>query len=105
MYRIYYADGSTYEGEDGPPTGDRARHVQAILQDDRYVGVHGLTQSSAYGWRDGEWIGLDWFDVWDFLLDSGIIVFGSTVRREEYKAIMDRVNADKHGWLADELKV
>lgn len=106
MYRIYYGDGTTYDGEEGPPTGDRARGVQAIAQDDPYVGVAVVTKSPVYVWRDEEWVGLDWFDLWDFLLDSGIVIFGRTIRREEYHAIMQRVvhSFDKTGWLPDEIR-
>lgn len=111
-YRVfYYASESedpddlvmrVYDSSEGgrPP----ARGIQAIVQDHPQVGVEVTTQADFYVLRKGRWYGVDWFGLFDYLLDSGIVIFGRTVSKDEYKAIMDQVNEEKHGWTAREVR-
>lgn len=99
---IYYGDGSTYSSEDGdsPP----ARGVQVILQDDPSVGVAAVTGLDYYV-RDGErWRPVDIFGLYDFLLDTGLVLFGRTITSEEYREVMRQAMADKTGWTVFERK-
>lgn len=107
MWRIYYADGSTIEDSEGPPTGERARGVQVILQDHPDVGWFLQTGSDYYIQRNGRWYGVDIFGLFDFLMDSGQVVFGRHITNTEYKAILnealeDRELARKGGLLKQE---
>jgi hypothetical protein len=76
--------------------------VQVIVQDEPEVGVELVTGADYYVWRDGRWHGLDIFGLFDFLLDTGLVLFGRTVSRKEYAAIYQQAKADKSGWLPGE---
>lgn len=97
MPRVYYDGGKIYDGDDPP-----ARGVLAILQENPYVGVEIVTSADYYVLEDGRWRGVDIFGLFDYLIDSGIVLFGRMVSKEEYNEIMTQVSEDKHGWLAEE---
>ena len=71
MYRIYYSDGTTYEGSNPPP-----RDVQIILQKNEEGEWHLRSGGDYYILRDGIWIEVDIFGLFDYLMDSGIVLFG-----------------------------
>lgn len=102
-YRVFYDDKETYDSRDGgnPP----ARGVQVILQDHPQVGVEAVCECDFYVLRRGRWYGVDKFGLYDYLLDSGIVLFGRTISRAEFHDVMETVNAEKHGWTARERKV
>jgi hypothetical protein len=109
MWRIYYADGSTHDSDQGPPIGDRSRGVQVILQSDRDLGW--VTQSGAdyYILRDGQWWGCDINGLFDFLLDTGIVVFGRMIDRGDFDRIFSLAMEDrdlpvKEGFLPRRMK-
>lgn len=79
-----------------------ARGVQVILQDNTYVGVESVTSSDYYVLRDGRWCGVDIFGLFDYLMETGLVLFGRTISAEEYDAVMQRVQTEKHGWTARE---
>lgn len=101
MIRIYYGDGTTYEG-DRPP----ARDVQVILQHDPERGPYFQSGFDYYVWKDapapGRWMGCDIFGLYDYLIDSGIVLFGRTVTNAEYNAIYQRAKGDKKTFLPGE---
>lgn len=90
MARIYYSDGTFSEAD--WPIGNLARGVQAILQEDDNGWIV-TSGSDFYVKRDGRWFGVDDNGLWDFLLDSGIVMFGRTLRSNKYKAILDEALA------------
>lgn len=100
--RVYYAGGRTYEGPDF--TGDNARGVQAIVQDHPEVGAEIVTRDDYYVWDNGRWRGTDIFGLFEFLLDSGLVLFGRLARREEYQEIVRQAMKDKTHWLPLERK-
>ena len=104
MWRIYYGDGSVVSSEDEGPIP--ARDVQVIAQEDPVAGW-AMQSSKDYYVRKGErWQGVDIFGLFDYLMDSGLVLFGRTVRTEEYQAIADRARAEmpivKQAWGARE---
>jgi hypothetical protein len=98
MTRVYYSDGTVYEG-DKPP----ARDVQVILQSDE-AGPYFQSGSDYYVLRDGRWVGVDIFGLFDYLLDSGFVLFGRTITNDEYQAIYQRAKVDKATWRRGERK-
>jgi len=94
-WRIYYGNGTTWDGEGPGPIGDQARGVQAILQHHPEIGWHIANGSDYYVWQDGRWLGVDLFGLFDFLLDTGLVLFGRTVTRDQYHAIIDAATAER----------
>jgi hypothetical protein len=102
-YRVYYApDKEPATGNGVGPTGELARGVQAIVQDHPEVGVEIVTSCDYYVYEDGRWRGVDIFGLFDYLLDSGLVLFGRTIKRKEYYQVMQQVQQDKAGWLPRE---
>jgi hypothetical protein len=103
MYRVYYSNGVVYDSEDGG--APHPRDVQVIVQDHPDVGWHTQSGYDYYVKRD-RWIGVDLFGLYDWLLDSGKVLFGRTVTRKEFDRVMTRAVKDmgeaKTGWLRDE---
>lgn len=103
-WKIYYGDGSVYDSEEGssPP----ARDVQVIVQDHPKVGKELVTGADYFIRKNGRWMGVDLFGLWDYLLDLGLVLFGRMVTTEEYREVMRRAMADrdKAGWLPFERK-
>jgi hypothetical protein len=106
-YRIYYSDGSVFEGEPGdtPP----ARGVQVIVQEQEQIGWHTQAKCPWYVWREeqGRWVGIETHDgLWDFLLDTGLVLFGRTMIGQDFYDIMNKAVKDlgeeKTGWFDDE---
>lgn len=102
-YKIFTTNGD-YTNEDGPHTGDKARDVQVILQHDPESGPYFQSSSDYYVWRDGRWWGVDIFGLYDFLLETGLVLFGRTVTNQEYREVYQRANVEKHTWRPGERK-
>jgi len=100
-YRVYYADRPPVDG-DGPSTDLEPRGVQAIVQDHPEVGVEISTGSDYYVWRGGRWVGVDKFGLYDYLLESGLVLFGRTVTSGEYRRIFKEAVSRKETWLQSE---
>jgi hypothetical protein len=98
-YRIYYGDGS--KADDDPR---QSRGVQAIVQDHPEVGSEIVCSADYYVLEGGQWRGVDVFGLFDFLMDTGIVLFGRTIGREEYQAIIREALQAKSTWLPDERK-
>lgn len=98
MFKIFYSDGTVSDSV------TEARGVQAIVQNHEEVGAEVVSTSDYYVLDGGRWRGVDIFGLFDFLLDSGIVLFGRTIRREEYQAVMREAKAVKETWLPRERK-
>jgi hypothetical protein len=102
-YRVYYSDGGIYESGATPPP---PRDVQVIIQEHPDIGWHTQSGHDFYVWRGGRWVGVDDFGLYDFLLDTGLVLFGRTMITAEFQEVMTRAIADmgqeKTGWLRDE---
>lgn len=95
MFRIYYADGSEYEG---PPEDAPVRGVICILQrraDGRY---HIADRKSHYVWDTKEWLPCTWDDVEEFLLDRReidiVVIRGRVIGHKEYQDIFNKAKED-----------
>ena len=97
--RIFYENGDEYEG-DSPP----ARGVQVILQQDSDRGPYFQSGSDYYVKRDDSWVGVDIFGLFDYLIESGLVLFGRTITNAEYHAIYRKAKAAKSTWQTGELK-
>ena len=70
LYRIYYADGSTYDSNQGKPWEAPGLGVLVIVQEHRIQGERAYLQHMAdyYVWKDNRWQGCDLFYIWQYLL-------------------------------------
>jgi hypothetical protein len=105
--RLFYGEGKEDDlNLDGSiPPGVITRGVQAIIQNHREVGVEVVSCSDYYVFEDGSWRGVDIFGLFDFLLDSGIVLFGRTIKRDEFNQVMKRaLDYQKNGLLGTEEK-
>jgi hypothetical protein len=79
--------------------------VQVIVQDHPDVGWHTQSGYDYYIKRD-RWVGVDLFGLYDWLLDTGLVLFGRTLTTAEFNKVMTRAVKDmgeaKTGWLRDE---
>jgi hypothetical protein len=106
-YRVYYNDGRMHRGENKPVP---ARDVQIIVQEHPDIGWHTQCGYDYYIWREeqGRWVGVDLFGLYDFLLDTGLVMFGRTVTQKEFDEVMrhamDDLRGLKTGWLKSEKK-
>lgn len=104
-WKVFYADGSTYDSEEGGRP--EARGVQAIVQDHPRVNKEIVTGADYYI-RDpeGRWIGVDLFGLYDWLVDVGLVLFGRMVTTEEYRELFKRakLEQEKSGWTPFERK-
>lgn len=98
MIKYFYPDGLIYEG-DNPP----ARGVQVIVQSDE-DGPYMTTGADYYIWREdmGGWLGVDIFGLFDFLIESGLVLFGRTISNAEYRDIFQRAKLEKNTWKRNE---
>jgi hypothetical protein len=98
-FQIFYKDGPA--PIDAIPS---ARGVQAIVQDNEEVGSELVTSADYYVKINNGWKGVDIFGLFDFLLDSGIVLFGRTISRNEYQEIIRKALKTKETWLPGERK-
>lgn len=94
-WRLYYADGSTFDSTQGGPPEAPAFGVQAVVQDCPDEGKHVLTQADYY-WREGDrWSGGDFVGLLDFLSRRvGVVRFGRYMAPKDFEAVLARANAD-----------
>jgi hypothetical protein len=99
MFQIFYKNGSAPRD-----VITSARGVQAIVQDDKDVGVELVTASDYYIFENGKWRGVDIFGLFDFLLDTNIVLFGRTIKKQEYEKVIHEAMKTKETWLPGERK-
>jgi hypothetical protein len=104
MYRVYYSNGVTYDSKAGGTPCPR--DVQVVVQNHPDIGWHTQSGHDYYVRRGGRWVGVDLFGLYDWLLDSGMVLFGRTVTTQEFNKTMAQAVEDlgeaKRGWLRDE---
>jgi hypothetical protein len=102
VFRVYYGDGSTYDGEvaDAPALG-----VQVIVEPDARVGRVLWQRKDYYWFSDGHWSGGDIFGLFDYLARPGMkrVLFGRSVHAATFddilqQAIDDPDFAPKSAW-------
>jgi hypothetical protein len=98
-FQIFYKDGPA-----PIDTIPSARGVQAIVQDNEEVGSELVTSSDYYVKINSRWKGVDIFGLFDFLLDSGIVLFGRTIHNKEYQELVRTAIKTKETWLPQERK-
>jgi hypothetical protein len=97
---VYYGDGAAQEADGSQPS----RGVQVIVQSHPDTGSEIVTSSDYYVLDGDRWRGVDIFGLFDFLMDSGIVLFGRTIGRDEYQEIVRTAIARKETWLPAERK-
>lgn len=90
MWRIYYGDGSTYDGD---PYFAPALDVQVIVENDPRILVHGWHH---YWYEKDQWYGGDLFGLWDYLTRPGPkkVIFGRTIETEDFRQLLESADND-----------
>ena len=83
--KVFYDDGGIHEGPKPPPTG-----VQVIVMPNPEGGIMTATKSDYYVLREDRWYGVDIFGLFDYLMDSGLVLFGRTMPGKEFKRILEQ---------------
>lgn len=99
MIKYFYPDGFSYEGNNPP-----ARGVQVIVQEDD-SGPYMTTGADYYIWREDRWVGVDIFGLFDYLIESGLVLFGRTITNDEYREILQRAKVEKNTWRPGERRI
>jgi hypothetical protein len=94
MWRVYYGDGSTFDGD---PSEAPALNVQAIAVADPVVGRFVWSARDFYWWEHDQWFGGDLFGVFDYLQRPGWkrVLFGRSIPRATFEAVMKRALEDE----------
>lgn len=105
-FRVYYSDGTTFDGpvEDAPGQG-----VIVVAQENPDVGRELLHAKDYYVWDEDQWNGVDTYGLYDYLAQLGWrkVLAGRTVKYATYSEVFDAaVNDDylpeKTALLVDE---
>ena len=101
MYRIYYANGTTFDPNQGEPWQAPGLGVLVIVQDHPMKGERAYLQHMAdyYVWKEKRWQGCDLFYVWQYLLVNRtdfpkIVLAGETVTNDVYTTAVRRAKDD-----------
>lgn len=96
MWRIYYADGTTFSSDDGTPEDAPGLGVVVIPQSDPDVGRMMMARWDHYCWHGDQWWGHDIVGLIDCLALPGLnrVIHGRTVSQEDYRAIYQRALDD-----------
>lgn len=100
QWRIYYADGSTYDGPVEMAPGDGVIGiVRRDVQDDDFPYTNGrelLYGKDFYWWSGDRWLGGDNYGRDDYLRAAGWrkVVAGRTVKRVQFELIKQRMETD-----------
>lgn len=92
-WKIYYGDGSTYEGKpENAPTKD----VQVIIaqENGEWYLAH---KKDYYWWENDTWYEGDIFGLWDYMTRPGWkkVLFGRTLKTDRYDQILKRAIKEK----------
>ena len=96
QWAIYYADGSVYTSEDGPPFDGPGYGVLVIWQEGHDL----LFNKDFYLWHRGFkcWLETDLVGLVDYLVIAAPLIeavkVGRVVPRDAFKAVMRRVNVE-----------
>jgi hypothetical protein len=103
---VYKGDAAIYDSRDGG--SPEPRDVQVVVQEHPDVGWHTQSGYDYYVRWDNRWVGVDLFGLYDYLLETGLVLFGRTTTRVEFDEAMRKalairaVEREKTGWLSNE---
>lgn len=86
MYRIYYDDGTTYQGD---PYNAPAFGVLVIIEDDPEAGRVLIENGDYYCYREARWYAMDIIGLFDYLASPGEkkVIFGRIVPNELFREV------------------
>lgn len=92
-YRIYYGDGSTYDGD---PESAPGLGVVVVAQDDPDVGRMLMCRWDFYCWHGEQWWGHDLVGLVDCLATPGWnrVLIGRTVSQDDWRRIYEAAESD-----------
>lgn len=96
-WRIYYADGSSFDSDDGAPEDAPTTGVLCIKQSNQMSGWILLSQGDYYLWHDEVWWGADAPGFYQYMFKPGakVVKFGETVPDETWNEIAGAAAADQ----------
>ena len=91
-FRVYYADGSTFDGD---AFNAPAMNVLMIVELDKDHGRRIVSGGDYYVW-DGQWFAVDKEGMFQYLCDAGPrrVLIGRMVDNERWTAIYRRADSD-----------
>lgn len=104
MFKVYYGDGSVYEGE--PQVAPRL-NVQMLLCDDTSQSVYQVKVLALHGWdyyllrSDGSWYGINGeADLVDHVLHEcpRVVLKGRLIENSAYQSIISEAAQFKRNW-------
>lgn len=109
---IYYADGSTYSSEDGPPENAPRDYVEVVLQEDEFRGRKDVISGAGttyqyFCWHGDRWIihddsGLRQYN--DLFGEKAIVLNGFYIEDEKFWAIHQQA-IDNPDWATRETRL
>ena len=93
-FRVYYADGSTY---DGPVESVPIFEVLVIVERDADHGRRLVSGGDFYVWDDGKWLACDQFTMFQYLARPGLnkrVLIGVMVHGDRWNEIARRARYD-----------
>lgn len=82
--RVWYSDGTYQDEPPYPPTG-----VQVIVMPNPEGGIMTACKTDYYVKREDKWYGVDIFGLFDYLMDSGLVLFGRTISGKKFQRILE----------------
>lgn len=101
-WRIYYADGSTFDNQDGAPSDAPGLGIIVIVQkhDDAREGAYLQHRADYYIWADLRWWACDLFRFWQYIFSQKydhekVALAGETIHNSTYVEIVRTAKNDK----------
>ena len=93
-YRVYYTDGSTFDGDENnlPP---EKHNVQIILERNEEEQLVTRSAGDFYILENGVWIEHDFLGLMTWLYNQGIVLFGALTSNDNFNKILQRALRDK----------
>lgn len=86
----YFVDNRTHEYTDVPGRG-----VQVVTIVDESVGIKPVARCDFYLMVNGEWLGVDYFGMLDYIIDVlGLVKSGRMIQKDEFKKIWQMAITD-----------
>ncbi len=106
MFRIFYGDGSTFDGDGPGEDWPSTRDIQAIIQSHPKQGAEIVLSGDYYIWNREKWNPVDLTGLLLWLMDSGYVLFGQTIDNDDFSQVVRvaREEMGKAGWLPRERK-
>lgn len=102
QWRIYYADGSTFDDLDGSPSDAPGLGIIVVVlkHEDSRIRAYIQHEADYYIWAEGRWWACDLFRLWQYWFvqkydHPKVALAGETIRNDLYAKIIRKAKSDK----------